>query len=342
MKSIRFSFSLLLILTWSLIHAQKLKKADRLIVANIQSHINFLSAKKTAETRAGSDTEKLVAEYIRKHFEQSGLRPGGDSSTWFQHFEIYDGKRVLGSSYLNINNHDLELYSDYFPFAFSAGKKAEGAVAIALSESGYPWFKDLNDIIEDEETKGANIQELIANKAKQAAQKGASALIIYNSSQKDLIYDSLDRLPVVKIPVIYVTKNAFAKYCPDPSAIIDVKLNIDLQEIKRKTINVIGLADNGADSTIVTETYLSNENNIAAMLELARLARTIKPGKNNYLFVAYSEEQKGLNGLNYFHKHSPINLQKVNYTVNLDSISQAETGITGLPLVKKSFNMLKK
>ena len=342
MKSICICFSLLLILTWSSLNAQKLKRADRSIVSNIQSHVNFLTTKNGDERKAGSHGEMLVAEYIRKHFEQSGLRPKGDSSSWFQHFEIYDGKQVLGTSYLNINNHDLVLYRDYFPFAFSAGKKAEGSVAIALAESGYPWFKDLNDIIEDENTKGSDIQELIANKAKQAASKGAAALIIYNTSQKDLIYDSLDRSPVVNIPVIYITKNAFAKYCPDESAVVDVKMNIGLKEKKRKTINVIGYADNGADSTIVTETYLASENNIAAMLELARLSSAISPRKNNYLFVAYSEEQKGINGLNYFHKHSPINLQKVNYTVNLDSISQAETGSNGLSLVKKSIDILKK
>jgi aminopeptidase YwaD len=342
MKSAGYSFSLLLILTWSSLHAQKLKKADRLIISNIQSHINFLSTKNIKEREAGSNGEMQMAEYIRKHFEQMGLQPKGDSSSWFQHFEIYDGKEILSSSYLIINNHDLVLHQDYFPFAFSAGKKAEGSVAIALSETGYPWFKDLEDVIGDEDVRGSTIRELIINKAKQAASKGAAALIIYNSSQKDLVYDSLDLSPLVSIPVIYLTKNAFSKYLHDESATVEVKLNIGLKERKRNTVNVIGYADNGADSTIITETYLASENNIAAMLETVRLSKTIQPRKNNYLFVAYSEEQRGMNGLNYFHKHSTINLQKVNYTVNLDSISQIEAGTTGLSLVKKSMDILKK
>ncbi len=294
------------------------------------------------ERRAGSDGENLAAGYIRKHFEQSGLRPKGDSASWYQHFDIYDGKQVLGPSYLSINNHNLVLFNDYYPFAFSASKKAEGSVAIALAESGYPWFRDLNDITEDENITGPDIQKLIANKAKHAASKGATALIIYNTSHKDLIYDSLNQLPVVSIPVVYITKRAFATYCSDESEIIDVKLNIELRERKRKTINIIGYADNGADSTVITETNLANVKNIAAMLEIARLSKNIKHRKNNYLFIAYSEEQKGMNGLNYFQKHSPINLQKVNYTVNLDNISQAEAGITGLELVKKSIDILKK
>src|SRR5690606_3776353 len=165
MKSIRFSFILLLILVWASLNAQKLKKADRSIVSNIQLHVNFLSAKNMEEGRAGSDGETLAAEYIRKHFEQSGLRPKGDSASWFQHFDIYDGKQVLGPSYLSINNHNLVLFNDYYPFAFSASKKAEGSVAIALAESGYPWFRDLNDITEDENITGPDIQKLIANKA---------------------------------------------------------------------------------------------------------------------------------------------------------------------------------
>ncbi|MBO9571490.1 MAG: hypothetical protein J7497_04695, partial [Chitinophagaceae bacterium] len=229
MKSASFSLLLASILASSSLIAQKLKKADRSIVSNIQAHINFLSGNNPGDAGAGSDSEKRAADYIRKNFERFGLHPKGDPDSWFQSFEIYDGKDVLSSSYLNINNHNLLLYTDYFPFAFSAVKKTEGTVTIALSESGYPWFKDISDITEDGQTAGDNIGKLVINKAKQAASKGATALIIYNTSQKDLSFDALDSSAVVSIPVLYITKDAFKKYCKDESAMVDVKLNIAMQ-----------------------------------------------------------------------------------------------------------------
>ena len=202
--------------------AQKLKKADKLIVSNLKVHIGNLGA-------AGN--EKLFQEYISKQFHRFGFRPGGDANSWYQQFEIYDGKEILKSNYFNINNQDLELHKDYFPFAFSANNRIEGSVAIALAEEGYPWFKDLNDLV-GEDGKGKNVTMLIKNKAKSAAGKGATALFVYNTAGDDLEFDSLDRSETPGIPVIYLKKSAYKKFISDESAVLDVKLNVELKEKK--------------------------------------------------------------------------------------------------------------
>lgn len=341
MKSVSFCLLIFPILTFSAASAQRLKRADRLIVANMQAHISYLNGKTLQERKAGTSGEKLADEYIRKQFERSGLRPKGDGGSWYQTFELYDGKQPLSSTYLTINSENLTLLKDFFPFSFSADRNAEGSVAIALAESGFPWFKDLRDIIEDENTTAADVAEAIRNKAQQAAKKGATALIVYNGSGDDIGFDGKDSSDTVTIPVLYITHAAFKKYLGDENATADVKLNVKMEEKRRTTHNVVGYADNGADSIIVAEAGLADESNIAALLELARLSKNIKPKKSNYLFIAYSEEENGSSGMKYFTSHYPVDPQKVNHTVDIDSISKSAQYTNGLNLVKHSMEIMK-
>jgi len=60
-------------------------------------------------------------------------------SDGLQSFDIYDGKQIK-NTHLFINNKELQLDKEYFPLAFSALKTVEGTLAIALQESGVPWF----------------------------------------------------------------------------------------------------------------------------------------------------------------------------------------------------------
>ncbi len=85
------SFFLLLLLYVSLprVHAQKLRKADRLMMAEIQTDIRYLSSDKLEGRRSGTAGEKLASDYIISSFEKTGLKPLGDQGSWLQTFEIF-------------------------------------------------------------------------------------------------------------------------------------------------------------------------------------------------------------------------------------------------------------
>jgi aminopeptidase YwaD len=320
---------------------KKLKKSDRTIVSNIQAHVTFLNGDKLEERKAGTEGEKLADEYIIRQFTRSGLKPRGEKE-WYQVFKIYDGKEIKPSTTLSINDEQLELYKDYFPFAFSANKPAEAAVAIALAENGVPWFKDIKELINDEDSIKADTLEVIRVNAKQAASKGATALIIYNKSGgSELDYNRYDVAETVDIPVIYLKNNAFKKYTSDESAIIDVKLNVELEAKSHTGNNVIGYADNGADSTVVTSAHLGDETDIAALIETARLVKANKLRSNNYLFVAYCGDKGGTHGEKYFNDHTPKNVKNIKNTVSLDSLAATVDNPKGLNLVKRSIEIIK-
>ena len=319
---------------------KKLKKADRQIVSNMQAHVAYLNGDKMDGRKAGSAGEKMADDYIIKQFSKSGLKPRGEKE-WFQAIPIYDGKEIKPSTSLTINDDKLVLYRDYFPFAFSANKNADAAVAIALSENGVPWFKDIKEVITGDDTVKVDTFDVIRKRAKLAASKGASALIIYNKSGGgDIQYNRYDQSQSVDIPVLYVTSKAFKKY-DDESAILDVKLNVELEPKNRNGNNVIGFTDNGADSTIVVSAQLGEEAAVAALIETARLMKTNKSKSVNYLYVAYCGEKDGEQGKQYFNQHLPAGVKNISKTVNVDSLAATVEDPKELNLVKRSVESIK-
>src|SRR5687768_13415302 len=104
---------ILFALSFSSLHAQKLKKSDREMIENLKSHITYLADDKLEGRRAGTNGEKLAADYIKSQFEKTGLTPKGDNGSYFQQFEISDGKNYL-SGFLFINDQEIKP-SEYFP-----------------------------------------------------------------------------------------------------------------------------------------------------------------------------------------------------------------------------------
>ena len=69
---------------------------------------------------------------------------------------------------------------------------------------------------------------------------------------------------------------------------------------------------NGADD---------NASGVAVMIDLARKLKNANKN-NNYLFIAFSGEELGLLGSNYFVKNPTINLEDANLMINMDMIGR--------------------
>jgi hypothetical protein len=331
---------------------QKLKKADKVMITNLQAHITYLADDKLEGRRAGTNGEKLASEYISSEFQKAGLEPKGEKG-WLQPFEIYDGKQVNASTLLRINDRELKLNDEYFPFVFSPAASIEAAVSPALKESGVPWFDDLKDVIEDnKENPHFDLTNAIKTVAGKAAERGATALFVYNSSAiaDDLKFDPKDNSRPLAIPVIYLTAKACKQYLADESATLDLRLKTSIGDKKRTGNNIIGFINNGAPTTIVFGAHYDhlgygedgntlhrsgekqihngaddNASGTAALIELARLLKLSKEKNtknNNYAFIAFSGEELGLFGSKHFTEHPTIDLQSVNYMVNMDMVGR--------------------
>lgn len=109
--------------------------------------------------------------------------------------------------------------------------------------------------------------------------------------------------------------------------------------------NVIGLIDNKAENTIIIGAHFDhlgyggdgslhrdsikaihngaddNASGTAVMLDLVRRLKSTNTN-NNYLFMAFSGEEMGLLGSNYFVKNPTINTKAVSYMINMDMVGR--------------------
>jgi aminopeptidase YwaD len=329
--------------------SQKLKKADKELVLELQTDVGYLAGDKLEGRRSGTAGESLASDYIVASFVKTGLKPMGDSGTFLQRFEIYDG-RDISQTRFSINNSVLVLNTEYFPLPYSAPGKVTGSPAIALQESGSPWFYDLREIIEAAQNNPhLDIHKQMREKIRLFASKGASAVIFYNSSRQEdgIVFDPAEGIQAEKIPALYVTKAGRRKYLKDISQSLDVDLDVEMVEKKRWGHNVIGYLDLDAPLTVVIGAHYDhlgygedgnslyrgtdkmvhpgaddNASGTAALMELAHLMKKTKGLRTNYLFVAFSGEESGLIGSKYFTEHCPIALSKISYMVNMDMIGR--------------------
>ena len=115
--------------------------------------------------------------------------------------------------------------------------------------------------------------------------------------------------------------------------------------------NVIGFIDNGAEKTVVITAHYDhlgygesgsmyegprqihngaddNASGTAALLELAHLIKNNKIKEdNNFLFIAFSAEEKGLLGSKYYVMNPSLNLNEINYVLNMDMLGRMEPGM---------------
>lgn len=350
----------LLVFTTQLAAAQKLKKADKAVLADLQSHISYLADDKLEGRRTGSAGEKLAYEYISAQFRKNGLLPKGDNGGYIQEFPVNEGKVIDPASYFMINGNKLEAEKEFFPFIFSPDKKIETQTAVALSESNNCWFWDLKEVLEENKNNPHfDLANAISARIKDVAKKGATALVIYNTSaiSDELKFEPKAKPEMSAIPVIYISKAAKEKYLKDETSTIDLKFNTIISEKKRAGHNVVGYVDNGAATTIIVGAHFDhlgygedhnslftgstpqihngaddNASGTAAMIELGKMLKGSKLKNSNYLFIAFSGEELGLFGSKYFTDHPTIDLTKVNYMVNLDMVGRLNDSTHGLTI----------
>ena len=329
--------------------SQRLKKSDKEVIENLKKEITYLSSDQLQGRRTGTEGEKMAYQYLSTQFEKAGLSPKGDGDSYIQSFQIDEGKQVLPATHLIINDTTLQAVKDFFPLIFSGNGTAKGDVSPAFKEKGMPWFWDIKEVLEENQNNPHfDVAEVIRKRALDIAQKGASALITYNSGSADdgLEFDGKAKISQIAMPVIYLSKETAAKYLSDNAANLTIDLQTALGSKTRTGHNVIGYINNGAAHTIILGAHYDhlglgeddnsldpnnhgvhngaddNASGTAAIIELAKAVKDAKFKKNNYLFICFSGEELGLLGSKYFTENPTVPLDAVDYMINCDMIGR--------------------
>jgi len=339
-----------LLLLFQTVSAQKLNKADKTIVQYLKNQVGYLSSDDLKGRRAGDPGEVLASAFIASKFKEIGLIPKGDNSSYFQHFTINDGKELSKENALTLNGKLLTAGVDFFPLSNSPSATIHAESSPSLNEQGQPWMIDLAEKIQlNKENPHFDVVNLLNEQMINAKAKGASAVIFFNTSSLDdkIQFDPKDRSEPAPLPAVYINKKAQKQHLKDNTATFQISANLAIGPKIRNARNVVGFLDNNAPYTIVIGAHFDhlgygedgnsmirtgnpgihngaddNASGTSAMIELAFLLKKSKRKQYNYLFIAFSAEELGLNGSKYFVENPTIPLKSINYMINMDMVGR--------------------
>ena len=330
--------------------AQKLSKSDKELVGYLKKQVTYLASDELKGRRAGDTGETLAAVFIAEKFKELALVPKGDNGDYFQYFTVNDGKAIAPSTRLSINGVKLDSEIDFFPLANSLQGSSKGESSPDIHENGQPWLLDLAESLDENKSNPHfDINNLIIDKLKSAKDKGASMVLFYNSTKEAdvLKFDSKDRSEATPIPAAFLTSKGRDKCIKENNDTYFIDASLSVEPKIRKSKNVVGFLDNGAQYTVVIGAHYDhlglgedgnsmirggqpeihngaddNASGTAAMIELAFLLKGNKAKQYNYLFIGFSAEELGLNGSKYFVENPTISLNTVNYMINMDMVGR--------------------
>lgn len=187
----------------------------------------------------------------------------------------------------------------------------------------------------------------LAYKVDQAIRMGARGIVFFKDDTFSKVPSGhLDRLvKPSSIPVIYATSKGESL-----RQATGMRLQVNIAQLNTDAHNVIGFLDNHKKNTIIIGAHQDhlgyneyggsrtkaeglihngaddNAGGVAMMLQLMRkIKKTKKFKKNNYIFIAFSGEEQGLLGSNYFTKHPTTDLKKVKYMLNFDMLGRLDS-----------------
>jgi hypothetical protein len=240
---------------------------------------------------------------------------------------------------------------DFYPLGFSPDSKLlESLSSVSVAERGSPWFLNLADgLIANKDNPHFDQVSWIRNQVRNANDKGATAVILYNTeaSGEELKYDGKDKSEKTPIPVVYVPRKAWTEHFGDAEATYDFKLKTETAAKSRTAHNVVGFIDNGSPSTVILGAHFDhlgygedgsslmrngerlihngaddNASGTAALIELAGILKKSKLKSQNFLFIAFSGEELGLFGSKYYVEHPTVDLKSVSYMINMDMVGR--------------------
>jgi aminopeptidase YwaD len=330
---------------------QQQLQAAALLASNLTTHLQTLAGYTPSyPINIGNTNEPKTIGYLIQQYQIMGIPPlGSDSGSYVQPFVIDDGKYIIDSAtFFTVNEKPLQLRTDFFPLATSRSSVIKGAAALAMNERKQPWFKDLKDLLEDNnQNLHFNLAQSIQTEAEKAAKKGALALCLYNTSKQpdNIQFLQYDTSYVAAIPVIYITKQGISRFFKDYAAFQQLHLGVAIGKQYSTAKNVVAYINNHANNTVVLGAYyhyLSNpltdslkavsgyqaNNNIggtAVLLELARLLNTAAAKNNNYILIHFSGKASTALGSKHWLQKPAINPSNINYMFNINMLDQYDT-----------------
>lgn len=333
------------------------------VIGNFRNHVEYLASDELEGRETGTEGERKAAAYIEDQFRKIGLDPKGTSG-FYQEFDFLAGK-TFGDNKLIIDGNALRFDEDYFVMNFSGNGEVEAGLVragfgIVANELEYDDYADVGSVegkvvlLDVSSPDGIHPHSKykafhdLRNRVNTASEKGALAVIYHNPGElaADPGRNYSRRMENVEIPVVFVSKMEM------PSEGASVSLKVEMNDDYKKGRNVIGFIDKKAAHTVVIGAHYDhlgyggegslyrggereihngaddNASGTAILIELARSLANKPELEQNFLFIAFSGEEKGLLGSAHYTDEPTIELDAVNYMINMDMVGRLDSANT--------------
>ena len=344
--------------------AQSCDVAEKKAVQRLMKDITFLASDELEGRHPGTEGERKARIYIANRYEELGLDPMGTDGYFqnftfkgavqinSQSLTLNGKEQKAGSDFYTVKHSS--------PKGMATGQLVDvgyGIEARDLNHNDYADYstKELTGrifVMDISSPDGIHphskyiAYHSLDQRIETAVRKGAAGVIlIHGDEPAEKPEDTFKGITGAKIPVVFSHK-----ITADMLAIADIEAHIavDMNEVKIEAHNVIGFMDNGAEQTIVIGAHYDhlgyggegsrytggpaihngaddNASGVAGILELAYLLKQKKaPKYANFLFIAFSAEEKGLLGSKYYTANPTIDLNSVVAMMNYDMIGHME------------------
>jgi len=316
---------------------------DRKALDVIRKDITILSDNKMEGRETGTKGEKMALMFLHKRFERIGLETSIHRFTFNGNVIIEFNKELLDLGFyptqyssdavientelidvdFGIEATDLD-YSDY------SNVDVKGKIVIINTSSPdgiHPHSKYLN-------------YHDLKLRSETAKEKGAIGVVFYTDNKyAETPENKFKNIISTGIPVLFWNNTRENL----PSENISFQLKMIEKEVTGH--NLIAEIDNGMKHTVLIGAHYDhlgwgkegslyrgdsaihngaddNASGTAALLYLAKYYSKSEYNKYNYVFIAFSGEEKGLLGSNAYSKSDIFNPEDINYMINMDMIGR--------------------
>ena len=340
-------------------------QSDKSILKSIKKSVYFLADDKLEGRRTGTVGESIAGHFIAKSFNDIGLDPLFNSSTdytnhqtgkiFVQVFEVNEGVMIKTNS-LSFNKEIFESGNDYFSLPYSKN----GNATIGSIKNDVAFF-DLSKLIQDSiGNPHYDFDEELYKSIKQTIEsKHPKAIFIYNANDTGITiaFDHKNKRESLNAMLMVCKKSVVEEIKKSSDLQNQLLVEIEIAPKIKTGFNVGGFINNGAENTIILGAHYDhlgygedknslyvgttpmihngaddNASGTAALIALAKIIKKKGNKKYNYLFAAFSGEELGLYGSKYFVEHCPINLNTVNYMINMDMVGRLNDSTHGLTI----------
>jgi aminopeptidase YwaD len=357
-KKVLFYITVLLVVACSTI--KQVSLTDDALKVNLKRHISTLASDEYQGRETGTQGEELAMNYVLSQFKEGGLKSKGEKG-FIQEFSFTEGANIGKSTQLYINSKAFKLNEDFYPLQYSGNgifigytvKVGYGIYSPQLNRDDYNGKVNIAKkifVIESSSPDGNDPHGKfgdydLGQRVSYAVSRGAAGVIFINSdtTADDPKADFMHKFTSSTVPVVFAKGEAARMLKND--VITNCVVGATIEKIEKKGHNVIGYVNNHAATTVVIGAHYDhlgmggesslyrgapaihhgaddNASGTAALIEVARYLRGKSGQTNNYLFIAFSGEEKGLLGSNYFVKHPTIDFKSVNYMINMDMVGR--------------------